>query len=80
MFISANKRFKIRLGGDSAFIIPTGFVGEIPDEVASSWLIQAAIKDGSIVCPSSYADKVIEEAVAKGKEKTVKAAKKKESK
>lgn len=79
MFIAANQKFKIRRADGSAFVIPNGFVGDIPSDVAESWLVKAAIKDGKIVC-SGTKDKEVEEAVEAGKTKVKATAKKKETK
>jgi len=79
MFIASNQRFKIRRADGSAFVIPNGFVGDIPSDVAESWLVKSAIKDGKIVC-SGTKDTEVEKAVEAGKEKVKAAAKKKEEK
>ena len=80
MFIAANRRFKIRRADGSVLLIPNGFVGDIPEDVAEQWIIQAAIKDGSIVCSQSHTDKAVETAVSEGKAKVKKAAQAKEEK
>ena len=79
MFIASNQRFKIRRADGSPYVIEKGFVGDIPSDVAESWLIKAAIKDGSIVT-SGTKDKEVEAAVEAGKEKVKASAKKKEEK
>ena len=78
MFIASNKRFKIRRNDGDPIIIPNGFVGEIPDDVAKEWIIKAAIKDGAIVTTESKKDTAIEKAVSEGKAKITKTQKKKE--
>ena len=78
MFIASNKRFKIRRKDGEPVIINRGFIGDIPDEIANEWIIQAAIRDGSIVTTESKKDAAIEEAVTEGKKKITKAARKKE--
>lgn len=59
MFINSKKCFEIR-EGEQKLIIPRGFIGDIPDWAAKHWLVQAAIKEGSIATPESTADKSLE--------------------
>jgi hypothetical protein len=80
MFIAANRKFKLRRADGSVFLIPNGFVGDIPKDVADQWIIKAAIEDGSIVCSKDHSDKAVEGAISKGKAKVTKAAKAKEGK
>jgi hypothetical protein len=80
MFIVSTKKFRIRRPERPVYDIPKGFVGDIPEDVAEQWIIQAAIKDGSIVCSQSHTDKAVETAVSEGKAKVKKAAKAKEEK
>lgn len=47
MFIVSKKKFAIPYSG-GVFAIPKDYVGQVPDEVASHWLVQAAIEGGSI--------------------------------
>lgn len=79
MFIAANRRFKIRRADGSVFLIPNGYVGDIPEDVAEQWIIKAAIEDGSIVCSESHKDTEVEKAVSAGKAKVKETAKKKET-
>lgn len=80
MFIVSTKRFKVKKKDGSVVVIPKEFVGEIPDEFKDEWLIQAAIKDGSIRTPSSKADHVIDDEVKKGRQKAIDAQAAKEAK
>lgn len=68
MFISSKKCFEIR-EGDQKLVIPHDFIGEIPDWAAGHWLVQAAIRDGSIATPDSTADLALEAADQKAREK-----------
>lgn len=68
MFISSKKCFEIR-EGDQKLVIPHDFIGEIPDWAAGHWLVQAAIRDGSIATPDSTADLALEAADQKAEEK-----------
>ena len=78
MFIVSNKRFKIRRADGSSYSIPNGYIGDIPDDVAKEWIVQAALKDGSIVTSESREDKQIEKAVETGRKKIAAKNKKKE--
>ena len=68
MFINSKKCFEIS-EGDRKLVIPRNFIGSIPDWAANHWLVQAAIRDGSIATPENTADKVLEAAdmAAEGK-------------
>lgn len=68
MFINSKKSFEVR-EGDAIFVIPRNYIGEIPNWVASHWMIQAAINDGSIATPENTADKFMERADMKAEEK-----------
>lgn len=61
MFINSKKNFEINQG-DRKITIPCGYIGEIPEWVASHWMIQAAIKDGSVATPQNTGDKELEAA------------------
>lgn len=61
MFINSKKNFEIR-EGEQKLVIPRDFIGEIPDWAAKHWLVQAAIRDGSIAAPQGTADKALEQA------------------
>lgn len=68
MFINCKKNLAIRIDGDVQSI-PAGYIGSIPDALAGHWMVQAAIKDGTIATPGGIADKDLEraDAVAAGK-------------
>ena len=78
MFIHSSKKFKVRRADGSSYLIQKGFVGEIPSDVAKEWIIQEAIKEGSISTPASKKDKDIDKAAETEKANIVKAQKKKE--
>ena len=61
MFINSKVKLLVR-NGDESYIIPKDYIGEIPDAVAKSWLVQMAIKSGHIVTPKSKTDKAFEDA------------------
>lgn len=61
MFINSKIRVLVRNGKDS-FIIPKDFIGEVPQWVAESWIVQRAIESGHIATPSNKSDKALEDA------------------
>lgn len=67
MFISSKQKFLIRRESGEAFVIPNGYIGDIPEDVAQSRTVQLAIKGGQIVTPDSHKDKDIAAAVEKPK-------------
>lgn len=64
MFIISKKNFKVRRADGSSFLIPRDYIGEIPDDVAANWLVQAAIKDGSVATPHGRKDAQLEAAAS----------------
>lgn len=68
MFINSKKCFEIS-AGEKKLVIPRNYVGSIPDWAAGHWLIQAAIRDGTIATPENTADRALEAADAKAEEK-----------
>jgi hypothetical protein len=65
MFIVSKRNFIIPRGNGEKFSIPNQFMGEVPNDVASHWLIKAAMKDGLIVAPPSKKDKDLIKAAEK---------------
>lgn len=65
MFIFSKKNFIVNRADGSKYRINKGYTGDIPDDVAQSRLVQAAIKGGSIVAPASHSDKDMQAAVEK---------------
>lgn len=68
-FINSKARLSVRLEDGSTYLIPKDYIGEIPDKVAQSWLVQAAIKSGHIAVPMGKSDAALEEADKKAKAK-----------
>ena len=68
MFINCKKNLVIRVG-DETTEINKDFIGEIPDALAGHWMIQAAIKDGTIATPAGTSDKKLEQADTAAAEK-----------
>jgi hypothetical protein len=74
MFIHSKVKMAVRLNDGTVYRIPAGFVGDIPEAVASHWLVQMALKSGEIAAPEGKKDTQIEAAdeVAKEKKKASK--------
>ena len=56
MFILSTKTFLVPRVDKTMYTIPKDFVGEIPDDVGETWLVQAAIKSGWISTPAGRSD------------------------
>lgn len=69
MFIVSRLNFKLRRADGSIYRIAKDFMGDIPDDVAALPLVQAAMRDGSIMAPDSHADKALQEAGTEADEK-----------
>lgn len=69
MFINSKARLSVRMDDGTVYIIPKDYIGEIPDKVGKSWLIQAAIKSGHVVVPEGKSDAALEAADKKAKKK-----------
>ena len=62
MFILSKRNFKVRRADGSSFLIKKDFIGDIPEDVFNSRLIQTAIKGGLVAAPESHKDKALYEA------------------
>ena len=80
MFIVSTKTYEARRADGASFLIPKGFMGEIPNWVADSLIVQLALKDGSIVASESKKDKAIDEAIGESNAKNLANQKAKEEK
>lgn len=69
MFIMSKKNFRIRRADGSSFCIKKDFIGEIPNDVAGHWLVQAAMASGSIAAPEETKDRALEQASEQAQEK-----------
>lgn len=58
-FINSKVKLAVRLADDRIYTIPRDFIGDIPDEVAKSWLVQAAVKSGHVIVPDAKTDAAI---------------------
>ena len=68
MFIVSKRSYAVRLSNGSFYRIPKDFIGEIPEEVAESRLVQRAVRSGSIAVPSGTRDRELLEADQKAEE------------
>ena len=59
MFILSKRNFKVRRADGSSFLIKKDFIGDIPEDVFNSRLIQKAIKGGLVAAPESHKDKAL---------------------
>ena len=59
MFIMSTKPFLVPRKDGTMFKIEKDYIGEIPQDVANSWLVQAAIKSGWIATPAGRSDGVL---------------------
>lgn len=59
MFIISKRNFLVRRADGSSFLIKKDFVGDIPQDVFESGLVQGVIKGGLIAAPESKKDKDI---------------------
>jgi len=69
MFIISKRNFVVPRTGREPYVIKKDYIGEIPEDVAGHWLVQAAMKDGSIAAPQSRKDTELEKAAARADEK-----------
>ena len=68
MFIISKRNFLIQRPGAEPYRIKKDFVGEIPDAVASHWLVRAAIASGTIATPQGTKDAELRESSAQAEE------------
>lgn len=62
MFIISKRNFKVRRADGSSYLIKKDYVGEIPQDVFESGLVQGAIKGGLIAAPEGTKDRQLEKA------------------
>ena len=62
MFIISKRNLMIQRPGENPYIIRKDYVGEIPEDIASHWLVRAAINDGTIATPQGKKDVDLENA------------------
>lgn len=69
MFIVSKRNYDVRRPDGSFYKIRKDFIGDIPEDVVASRLIQRAIRAGMIFIPSGTADRQLEEADKEAAEK-----------
>lgn len=61
MFVYAKANIRLpSADGSRAHVVPSGFVGEIPDWAAKTKYFDALVRDGKIALPASHADKDVQ--------------------
>lgn len=69
MFINSKINLLVR-NDKEEYKIKKDFIGDIPEWVANSWLVQMAIKSGDVVTPKAKTDKALEQADEKAEAET----------
>ena len=64
MFIISKRNFLVRRADGSPFKVKKDFMGDIPEDVFNSGLIQGAIKGGLVATAETHGDKAIDKAIA----------------
>lgn len=62
MFIVSKRNYRVRRADGSSYFIKRDYIGEIPEDVAASSLVQRAIRGGMICVPEGTRDQQLEEA------------------
>lgn len=69
MFIVSKRNFLVRRADGSSYLVKRDFVGDIPQDVFESTVIQGAMKGGFVATPSTGKDKDLYQAEQKAQEK-----------
>lgn len=69
MFIVSKRNYDVRRPDGSFYKIRKDFIGDIPEDVADTRLVQRAIRAGMIFIPSGTADRQLEKADQEAAEK-----------
>ena len=75
-FIISKRNILIHRPGAEDYRIPKDYIGEIPEDVYSSHMIQKCIEAGTILVPASKSDKDIQRSEDQAEAKKKNAAKK----
>ena len=72
-FIISKRNFLVRRADGSSYLVKKDFMGDVPEDVFNSGIIQGAIKGGLVATAETHRDKSIDKAVetAAKKEKAV---------
>jgi len=65
MFIVSKRNYDVRRPDGSLYKIRKDFIGDIPEDVAASRLIQRAIRAGMVFIPPGTGDRQLQEAAEK---------------
>lgn len=57
MFIVSKRNFLVRHADGTSYLVKKDYVGDIPDDVFNSPLIQGAMKTGLVIAVQSHKDK-----------------------
>ena len=57
MFIISKRNFKVRRADGSSYLVRKNFVGDVPEDVFNSRMIQKAIKGGLVATPAAHSVK-----------------------
>lgn len=64
MFIISKRNFLVRRADGSPYVVKKDYIGEIPQDIFESSVIQGAIKGGLVATPETYRDKALYKADA----------------
>lgn len=73
MFIIAKRNFLVRRADGTSYLIYKDFIGDIPEDVFQSGIVQGAIKGGLIAAPQSTKDKDLYKADEEAEKKATEA-------
>lgn len=62
-FIISKRNFLVRQADGSSYMVKKDFMGDIPDDVFNSGIIQGAIKGGLVATADTHKDAAIKKAV-----------------
>lgn len=62
-FIISKRNFLVRRADGSSYMVKKDFMGDIPDDVFNSGIIQGAIKGGLVATTDTHKDAAINKAV-----------------
>ena len=57
MFIVSKRNFLVRRADGTSYLVKKDYVGDVPDDVFGSRLIQGAMKTGLVIAVQSHKDK-----------------------
>ncbi len=72
MFIVSKRNYRVRRADGSSFFIAKDFIGDIPEDVAQSNLVQRAVRGGMIAVPEGAKDSQLEQADNKAEKRAAK--------